>query len=103
VHHLNGHSTDRGCSHPGCDTPGYLCEVHHVDDWCAGGATNVDNLTFACTPRHRLLDAGWRTRKHRDSTTEWIPPPHLDHGKPRTNGYHHPERYLTTNDDDEPE
>jgi hypothetical protein len=24
---------DRGCSAPGCDMPGYLCEVHHVQGW----------------------------------------------------------------------
>jgi hypothetical protein len=96
------HASDRGCSHPGCDKPGYLCEVHHVDEWADGGATNVDSLTFACKPHHRLLDHGWKTRKHRDGTTEWIPPPHLDHGKPRTNGYHHPERYLTNDEHDEP-
>jgi hypothetical protein len=23
---------DRGCTAPGCDVPGYLCEVHHVTD-----------------------------------------------------------------------
>ena len=24
---------DRGCTHPGCDVPGYLTEVHHVMPW----------------------------------------------------------------------
>ncbi|WP_439098085.1 hypothetical protein, partial [Mycobacterium malmoense] len=35
---------------------------------------------------------------------ERIPPPHLDHGQPRTNTYHHPERFLheDDSDDDEP-
>lgn len=27
------HAKDRGCSAPGCEVPGYLCEVHHVDDY----------------------------------------------------------------------
>jgi hypothetical protein len=97
------HATDRGCSHPGCDVPGYLCEVHHIDKWTAGGPTNIDNLTFACGPHHRLLTpGGWKTRKHPDGTTQWIPPPDTDHGQPRTNTYHHPERCLTpdnTNED----
>lgn len=31
---------------------------------------------------------------------EWIPPPHLDHGQPRTNGFHHPEKSLTDDADD---
>ncbi|WP_249026131.1 hypothetical protein, partial [Mycobacterium lacus] len=34
-------------------------------------------------------------------TTEWIPPPHLDHGQPRTNSYHHPEKLLRDGDEDE--
>ncbi|WP_231972772.1 hypothetical protein, partial [Mycobacterium sp. E3305] len=27
---------------------------------------------------------------------------HLDHGQPRTNTYHHPERFLRDTDDDDP-
>ncbi len=57
------HAKDRGCTHPGCSVPGYLCEVHHIDEWAHGGATDIDNLTFACGPHHRLLDHGWTTRK----------------------------------------
>ncbi|MGH3725552.1 MAG: HNH endonuclease signature motif containing protein [Mycobacterium sp.] len=72
------HAKDRGCTHPGCHVPGYLCEVHHIDEWADGGLTDIDNLTFACGPHHRLLGQGWVTRKHKDGTTEWIPPPHLD-------------------------
>ncbi|WP_369831968.1 hypothetical protein, partial [Mycobacterium sp. E796] len=26
--------------------------------------------------------------------------PHLDHGQPRTNSFHHPERFLRDTDDD---
>jgi hypothetical protein len=97
------HAKDRGCSRPGCTTPGYLCEVHHVNQWARGGRTDIDNLTFACGPDHRLLDQdGWTTRKTANGITEWIPPPHLDFGKPTTNGYWHPQRYLR-NDDDEDE
>ncbi|WP_238600947.1 hypothetical protein, partial [Mycobacterium celatum] len=33
--------------------------------------------------------------------TEWIPPPHLDHGQPRTNRYHHPEKLLRDDDEDD--
>jgi Domain of unknown function (DUF222) len=89
------HAKDRGCTHPGCDVPGYLTEVHHVHEWAAGGATNIDKLTFACKAHHRLLDQGWKTRKLPDGRTEWIPPPHLDTGA-RTNNYHHPERLFDT-------
>jgi hypothetical protein len=55
-------------------------------------------LTFACKPDHRLLDDGWTIRKNAEGVTEWIPPPHLDFGKPTTNGYFHPERYFGLND-----
>ncbi len=71
------HARDHGCSHPGCSVPGYLCEVHHVDEWADGGPTDIDNLTFVCGPHHRLLNHGWTTRKRPDGTTEWIPPPQL--------------------------
>ncbi|BAX95699.1 hypothetical protein MSTE_00355 [Mycobacteroides stephanolepidis] len=89
------HAKDRGCSAPGCTVPGYLCQVHHVDDWRDDGPTHIDNLTFACGPHHRLLQQGWTTRKRSSNgITEWIPPPHLDTGQSRTNDYHHPERFI---------
>jgi hypothetical protein len=91
------YAQDRGCTHPGCDVPGYWCEVHHTDEWAAGGSTDIDKLTFVCKPEHKLIEKGWRTRKLRNGRTEWIPPPHLDRGA-RTNDYHHPERLF---DDDE--
>ena len=88
------HAKDRGCTAPGCDMPGYLCETHHVDEWADGGRTNVDRLTFACAAHHRLITpGGWTTRKLRDGTTQWRPPPQipLPGG---TNDYHHPERLI---------
>lgn len=99
------HAKDRGCTAPGCTVPGYLCEVHHVDEWATHHRTDIDTLTFVCGPHHRLLDDGWKTRKRTDGVTEWIPPPGFDFGKPRTNGYWHPERYLRgdkSGDDDVP-
>ncbi|ANA99116.1 Conserved protein of uncharacterised function possible rep13e12 repeat protein [Mycolicibacterium phlei] len=72
------HARDRGCTHPDCTVPGYLCEVHHITEWADGGDTDIDNLTLACPPHHRLLSHGWTTRKHPDGTTEWIPPPQLE-------------------------
>ena len=88
------HARDRGCTAPGCDMPGYLCEVHHVDEWAAGGQTDVDTLTFACGAHHRLIKpGGWSTRKRKDGTVEWRPPPQIPLGS-GTNDYHHPERLL---------
>ncbi len=88
------HSRDRGCTRPGCDAPGYRTEVHHIDEWAAGGLTNIDKLTQACPPDHKLLDEGWTVRKRADGTTEWIPPPQLPFNGAGINTYHHPERLL---------
>jgi Domain of unknown function (DUF222) len=97
------YAKDRGCSFPNCDVPGYLAEVHHVTPYAKCRTTDVNDLTFGCGGHHPLAEQGWRTRKRKDGTTEWIPPPHLDHGQPRTNTYHHPERLLRDGEDeDEP-
>jgi hypothetical protein len=95
---------ERGCTRPGCTAPGYRSQVHHVDGWSADhGETNIDELTLACGPDNRLVEeSGWRTRKRKDGRTEWIPPPHLDSGQSRVNNYHHPERYLVPDEDDDP-
>jgi hypothetical protein len=93
------YAKDRGCTAPGCDVPGYWTEVHHTDDWARGGLTDIDRLTLACKPDHKLVDRGWRTVKLGNGKTQWIPPPHLDHGQARTNDYHHPERLFDPPDD----
>ena len=100
------HATDRGCSFPECAVPGYACQVHHATcDWAHGAPTDIDTLTFACGPHNRLVThGGWSTRKRKDGRTEWIPPPGADLGQPRTNKHHHPQEYLTRDnqeDDDE--
>ncbi|OBB89130.1 hypothetical protein A5760_23105 [Mycobacterium colombiense] len=96
------YAKDRGCSAPGCTVPGYYCEVDHVTDYATCHSTDVNDLTFACGPQHRLLrPGGWTTRKNAKGDTEWIPPPHLDRGRPRTNTFHHPEKLLRDGDDDE--
>ena len=87
---------------PACAVPGYGCQVHHATkDWKHGGQTNITDEALACQPHNLLIEnSGWTTRKRADGTTEWIPPPHLDTGQTRVNNYHHPERYLTNNQDD---
>jgi hypothetical protein len=96
------YATERGCSRPGCIVPAYWCQVHHATkDWADGGQTNIDELTLACGPDNRLVkEGGWQTRKRKDARTEWIPPPHLDRGQPRTNTFHHPERLLKPDEND---
>ncbi|HAT3968221.1 hypothetical protein R6876_03340, partial [Mycobacterium tuberculosis] len=57
-------------------------------------------LTLACDPDNRLAEKGWTTHKNTHGHTEWLPPPHLDHGQPRTNTFHHHEKLLRHNDED---
>jgi len=97
------YAKDRGCTHPACPVPGYYCEVHHCNPYATCHTTDVNDLTLACGPNHKLAEQGWTTRKNTHGQTEWIPPPHLDHGQPRTNTYHHPEKLLRDEDnEDEP-
>jgi hypothetical protein len=97
------YAKDRGCTAPGCTVKGYYCEVHHVTDWAKCCTTDVNDVTFACGPQHRMLKpGGWATRKNAKGDTEWIPPPHRDRGQPRVNTFHHPEKLLHDGQDDEP-
>jgi hypothetical protein len=87
----------RGCTNPGCNASAYRSQVHHANkDWKAGGNTDIEDLTLACGPDNRMVDTtAWRTRNRlEDGVTEWIPPPELDSGQPRTNALHHPERII---------
>jgi hypothetical protein len=97
------YAKDRGCSFPGCSVPGYLCEVHHCNRYATNPVTDVNDLTFGCGPNHKLAEQGWTTRKNAHGDTEWIPPRHLDRGQPRVNTFHHPEKLLREDGDDEPE
>jgi len=95
------HAKDRGCSFPNCDVPGYFTEVHHVTPYAQCRTTDVNDLTFGCGGHHPLAEQGWATRKLKNGDTEWIPPPHLDYGQPRTNTFHHPEKLLRADDEDD--
>jgi hypothetical protein len=96
------YARDRGCTFPGCTAPAYHCEVHHRNgDWTRGGRTDIDDLTLACgTDNRRVKPGGWRTRKRSDGRTEWLPPPNLETGQDRVNNYHHPHRYLMSDEHD---
>ncbi len=96
------YARDRGCTKPGCDAPAYHSQVHHVTGWTTTRRTDIDDLGLACGPDNRLAEKGWTTRTNARGMIEWIPPAHLDHGQPRTNPFHHPERFLRDGDDDEP-
>src|SRR6202012_2046291 len=57
------YANDRGCSAPGCTLPGYYCEVHHITDYATCPTTDINDLTFACGLRRRLLrPGGWINR-----------------------------------------
>lgn len=89
------HDMDRGCTFPGCTVPGYGCQVHHANtDWADGGVTDIDDLALACGPHNRLVKrGGWTTRKHRDGTVEWLPPPNLPLVG-GVNSYHRTDRLI---------
>ncbi|MCA2277183.1 DUF222 domain-containing protein, partial [Mycobacterium intracellulare] len=68
------YAKDRGCTAPGCTVSGYYCEVHHTTDYSKCHSTDINQLTFACGPHHRMLDpGGWTTRKNTRGDTEWKP------------------------------
>lgn len=94
------YAKDRGCTKPGCDAPAYHSQVHHVRGWTTTRRTDIDDLALACGVDNRLAETGWVTRKNARGDTEWVPPPHLDRGQPRTNSFHHPERFLSEGDDE---
>jgi hypothetical protein len=84
------YAKDRGCSHPGCDVPGYCCEVHHVTDYATCRTTDINELTFGCGSHHRLVEpGGWTTRTRPTATPNGSLHRNLDRGQPRTNTFHH--------------
>ena len=48
---------DRGCRFPGC-TASRFVEIHHLHEWAAGGATDVDNQVSLCPFHHDAIDRG---------------------------------------------
>jgi hypothetical protein len=97
------YNLEGGCTRPGCTAPPYQTQVHHIHGWAAQhGPTDINLLTLACGPDNRLAEHGWTVRKRNNGRTEWIPPAHLDTGQPRVNNYHHPEKYLIDEDDEDP-
>ncbi len=48
---------DGGCRFPGC-TSHRFCDGHHVEHWCHGGETRLDNLVLLCRHHHRLVHEG---------------------------------------------
>ena len=77
---------DHGCTHPGCDMPATLWEIHHVDDWAQGGPTDITpDLRLHCTLG--LLGKGWRTTNSPTAEPNGSTPSSLPS---TTNDFHHP-------------
>ncbi len=65
---------DRGCAYPGCGRPPSWCDVHHIQHWVDGGATELGNLTMLCTVHHQIVHgAGWLIRMEHGHP-EFTPP-----------------------------
>ena len=45
---------DHGCRFPGC-CESHFVDAHHIQHWCDGGETSLDNLLLLCRHHHRLL------------------------------------------------
>ena len=96
------YAKDRGCSAPGCDESGYHSEVHHVSDYAKCRNHRRQRPDLRLRPTTPIAQTGgWTTRKNANGDTQWIPPPHLDRGQARTNIFHHPEKLLRAEDDDD--
>lgn len=58
-----------------CDTPFDRCQVHHVDWWEKGGATDIDKMVPMCPRCHHLAhEGGHRLRLHADRSLTVIDP-----------------------------
>jgi hypothetical protein len=45
---------DRHCTWEGCDRNPHWCDVHHIQHWADGGATEPTNLRLLCRHHHTL-------------------------------------------------
>ena len=68
---------DRGCVTPGCTTPAWLCELHHLTPWLHGGRTDLDDMALLCPSHHRFLHRHQWTLTHNPTTGRYQlqPPP----------------------------
>lgn len=81
---------DQGCAFPGCATPEYACEAHHIVPWWAHGPTALSNLVLLCPHHHGTVEPlrlwqppannRWRVRMAPDGLPEFLPPSRL--GRP---------------------
>ncbi|MDP1931165.1 MAG: DUF222 domain-containing protein [Gammaproteobacteria bacterium] len=65
---------DGGCRFPGCCESRYV-DAHHVQHWCDGGETKMDNLVLLCRHHHRLLhQEGYEIVRSAEGEFEFVTP-----------------------------
>lgn len=65
----------RTCAWPDCDRPVSWCQAHHIREWEAGGATDLDNLLPLCNDHHHAVHEGrWSIKLLPDRTLRVIQP-----------------------------
>jgi len=70
---------DGGCVVPGCGASPNGCEIHHVEWFRNGGATNLDNMVMLCPFHHdHVHDGTWELRKTRGGAFLAVPPRWID-------------------------
>jgi hypothetical protein len=66
---------DQGCRWKGCDRPPHWCDVHHVDEWAAGGTTTIEKLVMHCDHHHtEIHKPGYHAELAPDGTYTVTPP-----------------------------
>ncbi len=46
---------DAQCTFPGCDTPAFWCDAHHLVHWADGGRSDLDNAALLCGRHHTVV------------------------------------------------
>jgi hypothetical protein len=86
----------RHCAYAGCDVAFDRCEVHHVDWYEHGGATDLSNMLPLCSRHHHLVhEGGWTIHLAPDRTLTITRPDGHTHATVR------PDILAEGDDDDE--
>jgi hypothetical protein len=64
---------DQGCRYPGCQSALDRCQIHHIEHWAHGGATDVRNGVHLCRFHHWLFHhTNWQISKsHNNHVQVW--------------------------------
>jgi hypothetical protein len=84
---------DGGCAFPGCATPMWHCDVHHISPWQLGGPRDLGNVVALCRSHHGLIEPAppvrlpdgtleavdqWQVRIDSRGLPEFLPPLAVD-------------------------